>query len=80
MHLDLPNNLISSTAYSEQDLKIDVAVMLYQRKLLTLARAANWVDMTRLQFQKILAERNVPINYTEADFDIDLKSINSMPV
>lgn len=65
-------------AYSEQDFKVDVAVMLYQRKVLTLARAAHWVGMTRLQFQKALADRGVTINYSVADFEIDLMTIKSM--
>ena len=79
MVLELPNNLISTTSYTEKDFKVDVAVMLYQRKVLTLARAAHWVEMTRLQFQKTLADRNVPLNYSVQDFDIDLKTLQSMP-
>lgn len=78
MVLEIPNNFISMPAYSEQDFKVDVAVMLYQRKVLTLARAAHWVGMTRLQFQKALADRGVTINYSVADFEIDLTTIKSM--
>ncbi len=68
MVLEIPKEMISLPTYSEQDFKIDVAVMLYQRKVLTLARAAHWVDMTRFQFQKVLADRSVPINYGIEDF------------
>jgi predicted HTH domain antitoxin len=79
MILDVPNEFISITAYTEHDFKVDVAVMLYQRKVVTLARAARWLGMNRLQFQKILADRNVPLNFSLEDLDIDLKTIQSMP-
>jgi predicted HTH domain antitoxin len=78
MLLDIPNDFISLPAYTEQDFKIDVAVMLYQRKALTLARAARWVGMTHLQFQKALADRNVPINYSIEDLEVDMQTIKSM--
>jgi predicted HTH domain antitoxin len=80
MAVELPDSYISLPAYTEQDLKTDIAVMLYQRKVLTLARAASWVGMSRLQFQKALALHNVPIHFSIADFDIDMKSIGSMPI
>lgn len=79
MVLELPSDLIFVPAYTEQDLKVDVAVMLYQRKALTLARAARWIGMTRLQFQKALADRNVSINYSVSDFEVDMKTLQSMP-
>lgn len=79
MVLELPDDLISLTAYTEQDLKVDVAVMLYQRQVLTLARAARCTGLTRLQFQKALADREISINYTVADFEVDMRTLRSMP-
>jgi len=79
MVIELPGDLIFVPAYTEQDLKVDVAVMLYQRKALPLARAARWIGMTRLQFQKALADRNVSINYSVSDFEVDMKTLQSMP-
>lgn len=78
MLVELPSDFIGVSDYSEQDLKIDVAVLLYKRKVLTLARAASWVGMTRLEFQKALVERGFPINYSIEDFETDLKTLNSM--
>ncbi len=82
MKINIPDEILRKPDYGEPELmnfKVDVAVVLYQRKALTLARATRWVDMTRLQFQKALAERNVPINYDIEDFQIDLTTIKSMP-
>jgi predicted HTH domain antitoxin len=46
--------------------------------VLTLARAARWVGMTRLEFQKALAERGLPVNFSIEDFETDLKTLHSM--
>ncbi len=78
MFVEVPNDIIGVSDYSEKDLKLDVAVLLYYRKVLTLARAANWVGMSRLEFQKALAERGFTINYTIEDFDTDMKTLKSM--
>lgn len=48
---------------STQDLLLDVAVSLYQRQLYSLAKAARFAGLNRLEFQGVLAERHVPIRY-----------------
>lgn len=78
MFLEVPDEMIGVSDYSERDLKIDVAVLLYKRQVVTLARAARWVGMTRLEFQKALAEQGFPINFSLEDFETDLKTLNSM--
>jgi predicted HTH domain antitoxin len=77
MLIEIPNDFIGTSLYFEQDLKIDVAILPYHRKVLTLARAARWVGMSRLEFQKALAERGFTINYTMEDFETDMKTIKS---
>ena len=78
MLVEVPSDLISLSGYSEEDLKTDVAILLYKRQALTLARAARWLGMTRLEFQKTLAERGFPINFSIEDFETDLKTLQSM--
>jgi len=78
MLVDVPSEFIGISGYTERDLKIDVAVLLYKRQVLTLARAARWIGMTRLEFQKTLVEHGFPINYSITDFETDLKTLHSM--
>lgn len=78
MLFEIPHDLIGTSGCSEKDLKVDVALLLYHRKVLTLARAMRWVGMSRLEFQKALAERGFTINYTIEDFDTDMKTLKSM--
>ena len=78
MLVEIPSELTGVSDYSEHDLNIDVAVLLYKRQVLTLARAAKWVGMTRLEFQKALSERGLPVNFSIEDFETDLKTLHSM--
>ena len=79
MILELPDEIFAHKLYSEQELRADIAVMLYQRRQITLARAARWVGLSRLDFQKVLADKKVSINFSIADFKVDLQSLQAMP-
>jgi len=60
---------------SPEDLKVDFAVWLYERGRLTLAQAARLCERTRLQFQKILKEKGVHLNYSSEDLQVDLQNM-----
>ena len=79
MVLELPEDWLLRKDYSEKDFRIDAAVLLYQRQIISLARAARWCQLTRLGFQKELGKRNVAINFTVEDFKTDLETLKSMP-
>lgn len=78
MTLELPNHILTDSKYQLQDLQIDVALVLYQRQKISLARAARWIGMNRLEFQKLLKDRSIPINLSIDDFKTDLKTLESM--
>jgi predicted HTH domain antitoxin len=66
---------------SEQEvgeLKQDLAVLLYQRQAASLAKAASVANMTRIEFQKLLAQRQIPIHYGQADLDVDLATLRTL--
>jgi predicted HTH domain antitoxin len=66
---------------SEQELdevKRDLAVLLYQRRAVSLAKAAKVAGLTRIEFQRLLASRQIPINYSETDLDADLQTLRAL--
>lgn len=79
MLLEIPDEILDQKEYSDTELKADIAVLLYQKQVITLARAARWLGVSRLAFQKILAERGIPLHYSLQDFETDLQSLKSMP-
>lgn len=75
MLIEIPDDILqSSQAIKPEDMQLEIAVWLYERRLVTLARAARWVGLSRLRFQKALAERRVAIHYTSEDLKMDFQN------
>ena len=68
-HLRLPPRNL------KQELKKELAVHLYAEGLLPEASACRLAGMTRLTFVRLLAERQIPVRYTEEDLDQDLQTL-----
>jgi predicted HTH domain antitoxin len=60
---------------TEDELKQEIAILLYQKEKLTLAQASRLAGLDRLQFQHLLASRRIPINYDIEDFKKDLDTL-----
>jgi Uncharacterised protein family (UPF0175) len=59
MIIELPGDFRFSSDFSEQELKLEIALLLFRRRSLSLSRAASWVGLSEASFQVILAERNI---------------------
>ena len=57
--------------------KTEFAVWLYQRKAVSVAKAASLAEKDRLDFMKLLSEQNISI-YSEEDLAQDLNAIESL--
>ena len=66
---------ISLSEEEVEEVKRELAIVLYQRQAVGLGKAAKLASLTRLQFQHLLASRHIPINYTEADLDADRETL-----
>lgn len=76
MTIEIPDFVFKiSPKYTVADLRLDVAVSLYERKKFSLARSASFAGITRLQFQSILAERGIYLHYSIEDLHNDLQNI-----
>jgi predicted HTH domain antitoxin len=74
----LPEDILHATGMSEEELRQEIAVLLFQKEKLTLARASRLAGMTRPQFQHLIASRQIPVHYDESDFDDDLKTLKEL--
>ncbi len=76
MTIEIPDSVFTaSPKYTANDLRLDVAVALYERKKFSLARAASFAGLTRLKFQSVLAERGIYLHYSIQDLHTDLQNI-----
>jgi len=74
--LEIPNNIHEalhvSPAEAEQRLKLELAVALYAQNALGLGKAAQLASLSRLDFNDVLAERKIPMHYSQQELEEDL--------
>jgi len=75
MGVIVPDDILQSARMTEEELRQEIAVLLFQKEKLTLAQASRLAGMTRLQFQHLLASREIPVHYDVADLEEDLKTL-----
>ena len=78
MSLTIPDEILQATGMSEEELLRELAVLLFQQGKLTLAKASRLAKMSRLQFQHLLASRQIPVHYDVAELEEDLKTIKGL--
>ena len=78
MSVVIPDDVLYATRMSAAEMMQEVAVTLYQRDKLALGQASRLAGMGQLQFQLLLASRQIPIHYDVADFDADQKTLKDM--
>jgi predicted HTH domain antitoxin len=74
----IPEEILHASHMTSAELLQEVAVLLYEREKITLAQASKLAGMNRLQFQFLLASRQIPVHYDIAEFDEDLKTLHGM--
>ena len=78
MSLVIPDEILHASRLSEQELKVEIAVMLFQKEKLSLGQASRLAAMDYLEFQHLLASRQILIHYDVADFEEDLRTLHEL--
>jgi len=63
-----------------EQLRLEIAVYLYERKRLSMGQAKRLAGLGQIAFQQELAKRNVFINYEVEDFQKDLDNLDIQPM
>jgi predicted HTH domain antitoxin len=71
----ITDDILQSARLTEDELRREIAVLLFQKDKLTLEQASRFAGMSRLQFQHLIASRQIPVHYDLADFEEDLKTL-----
>ena len=78
MTIEIPDEIVKREDYKIKDFMLDIAVMLYQNKRISLAKAASMVKLNRLEFQAVLADKGVYIHYTIEDLNKELENLKKI--
>ncbi|MEL7121981.1 MAG: UPF0175 family protein [Bacteroidota bacterium] len=76
MALIITDETLSKVQLSAEELLIDLACYLYEKKRLSMGKARELVEMDIITFQKELAKRDIDIHYTQEDLDLDLRNLS----
>jgi predicted HTH domain antitoxin len=76
--LTFPNDLLFSTNMTQQEIATELAVALYQREKLSMGQAADIAGMRKMQFQHLLASRDIPLNLNVSDLEKDIANLKAL--
>ena len=75
MSVVIPDNILLATKMTEDELKLEIAIMLYQQEKISSGKVRSWTGLTVIEFQNELAKRGLYINYDVEDFQLDVKTL-----
>lgn len=75
MSLVISDDIVSASGLSECDLLLEIVLMLFRQDKISLGKASELMGMHRMQFQQLLAERDICVHYDVDEFQEDLKSL-----
>ena len=78
MTILIPDDILRATRMTEDELKLEIAIMLYKQEKISSGKARAWTGLTVIEFQHELAKRGLYINYDVEDFQADVKTLQSM--
>ena len=74
----IPDDIFRATRMTEDELKLEIAIMLYKQEKISGGKVRAWTGLTVIEFQHELAKRGLFINYDVKDFEADVKTLQSM--
>ncbi|MEI9815002.1 MAG: UPF0175 family protein [Acidobacteriota bacterium] len=77
MNITLPDDVLRSAHVAESDVQVELALTLFAQERLTLGQAAILAGMGQLEFQRLLAERKIPIHYGIEEWQEDLETLRT---
>jgi predicted HTH domain antitoxin len=78
MNVTIPDEILQTARITEEELRQEIAVLLFEKDRLTLPQASRLAGMDRLRFQHLLASRDIPVHYDVEEFEQDLAMLRSL--
>ena len=78
MSIVIPEDIFQATKMTEDELRLEIAIMLYKQEKISSVKARAWTELTVIKFQHELAKRGLCLNYDVEDLRADIKTLQSM--
>lgn len=77
MSLLITDDFLQTAHISETELRLEIAIVLFQQEKITLGTASQFAGMNQLEFNRILGSRKIPIHYGVEEFRQDLRTLEA---
>jgi len=76
--IEIPREVIHAARLKPDELKRELAVLLFQQDRLSFGKAREMAGMTVWAFQHLLASRDIPVHYDLEDYEEDLSTLKGL--
>jgi len=76
--LDIPSEVLHATRLTQEQLKAELAVHLFEQGKLSFGKARQLAGMDVYQFMQLLGSRDIPIHYDVEDYEEDLATLKRL--
>ena len=73
--LNLPDSLSQAENFNQDDWLREIALALFQQERVSLSRASKIAGIELMDFQKLLANRDICVHYDVEDFEQDVQHL-----
>ena len=71
MTVEIPDLVLLKSGFSEQDLRLRIAIALFAEDIFTLGQAAKFCGLHQIELQRELAKRKIPLHYGMEEYQAD---------
>ncbi|MCB9053392.1 MAG: UPF0175 family protein [Lewinellaceae bacterium] len=75
MALVIEDRDLNAAHITEEELRLEIAILLYQQERFSMGQASRFAEMNRILFQRELGKREIPVNYDVEDLEEDLETL-----
>ena len=76
--IEIPREVIHASRLKPEELKRELAVLLFQQARLSFGKARELAGMTVWTFQHLLASRDITVHYELEDYEEDLTTLKEL--
>ena len=78
MIIEIPDEILNKNNISKERIRLEVALLLYEKNLMTIEQASRFAHIDSYEFQKILGTNKIRLHYYKDDFKDDLNTIKGL--
>ncbi len=78
MSVVIPDKILEASGLSEEELLQEIVLLLFQQQKISIGTASNLLEMNLLQFQHLIASRDICIHYNVDDLKADVATLQRL--